>query len=246
MNDWFEFNGIRCTQYLMHVSEQPPITIPKERSTTVTVPGRPGTLTLMDGDAVYDDLNLTAKCFVENTTYIKDIGAWLRGTGEVMFANRPEGYYKACVMAQIPFDTVFRGRPYRTTSVQFRCNPMMYLASGRTPVTFNKGSALNLNNPTVFPAYPTIKVKGTGSDIYIMVGEYTIEIDNLSDNLTLDCETLTAYKTLSDGSIESAGKCVRLINDCRPQLIAGSNPVNWDSSGSGVTSVTVTPNWRSL
>ena len=27
MNDWFEWNGVRCTQYGIHVSEQPPMAI---------------------------------------------------------------------------------------------------------------------------------------------------------------------------------------------------------------------------
>ena len=33
MNDWFEWNGVRCTQYGIHVSELPPPTIPSERAT---------------------------------------------------------------------------------------------------------------------------------------------------------------------------------------------------------------------
>ena len=27
LNDWFEWNGVRCTQYGIHVSEQPPMTM---------------------------------------------------------------------------------------------------------------------------------------------------------------------------------------------------------------------------
>ena len=42
VNDWFEWNGVRCTQYGIHVSELPPPTIPSERATYTNVPGRPG------------------------------------------------------------------------------------------------------------------------------------------------------------------------------------------------------------
>lgn len=28
MNDWFEWNGKRCTEYGIHVLEQPPLTLP--------------------------------------------------------------------------------------------------------------------------------------------------------------------------------------------------------------------------
>ena len=42
MNDWFEWNGFKCTEYGIRVLEQPPITIPSERATFVDVPGRSG------------------------------------------------------------------------------------------------------------------------------------------------------------------------------------------------------------
>ena len=42
MNDWFEWNGKRCTEYGIHVSEQPPLTLPAERVTFTDVPGRCG------------------------------------------------------------------------------------------------------------------------------------------------------------------------------------------------------------
>lgn len=40
MNDWFEWNGKRCTEYGIHVLEQPPLTLPAERVTFTDVPGR--------------------------------------------------------------------------------------------------------------------------------------------------------------------------------------------------------------
>ena len=37
MNDWFEWNGKHCTDYGIHVTEQPAITIPAERATYTNV-----------------------------------------------------------------------------------------------------------------------------------------------------------------------------------------------------------------
>ena len=42
MTDWFEWNGKKCTDFGIHVSEHPPITLPAERSTFTNVPGRSG------------------------------------------------------------------------------------------------------------------------------------------------------------------------------------------------------------
>ena len=88
MNDWFEWNGVRCTQYGIHVSELPPPTIPSERVTYTNVPGRPGSLTTLEGEDVYEDVVLTAQCFLADPMKIPAIAAWLKGSGKVAFAGR--------------------------------------------------------------------------------------------------------------------------------------------------------------
>ena len=93
MNDWFEWNGVRCTQYGIHVSELPPPTIPSERATYTNVPGRPGSLTTLEGEDVYEDVVLTAQCFLSDPTKIPAIAAWLKGSGKVAFADRQGGFY---------------------------------------------------------------------------------------------------------------------------------------------------------
>ena len=40
MKDYFIWNGIKSTDYGIHVSEHPPITLPAERTTQTNVPGR--------------------------------------------------------------------------------------------------------------------------------------------------------------------------------------------------------------
>ena len=95
LNDWFEWNGTRCTEYGIYVMEQPTLTVPSERVTTTTIPDRPGSLTTLEGDDVYDDLVLTANCLVRDPAQIPAIAAWLKGGGTVSFANRPGGFYDA-------------------------------------------------------------------------------------------------------------------------------------------------------
>ena len=126
MQDYFIWNGADCRQYGIHVTEQPPITIPAERSTQTNVPGRPGSLTQLEGEDVYDDLLLTATCFISDPAQIPAIAAWLKGSGTVTFANRTGGYYKARIANQISFEKVLRGNPHCTFAVNFRCYPFSH------------------------------------------------------------------------------------------------------------------------
>ena len=126
MNDWFIWNGTRCTEHGMHVLELPPPTIPAERVTFTNVPGRPGSLTTLEGEDVYEDLVLTAQCVLPDPTKIPAIAAWLKGSGTVTFANRQGGFYYARVVNQIPFEKILRGNPHRSFAVNFRCKPFWY------------------------------------------------------------------------------------------------------------------------
>ena len=55
MKDWFSWNGVRCTEYGIHVTAQPSIIRPSERVTFTNIPGRPGSLTTLEADDVYDE-----------------------------------------------------------------------------------------------------------------------------------------------------------------------------------------------
>ena len=88
MNDWFDWNGVRCTEYGIHVTEMPSLTVPAERVSHTTVPGRPGSLTSLEGEDVYDDMLLSATCVLDDPARIPIIAAWLKGSGTVTFANR--------------------------------------------------------------------------------------------------------------------------------------------------------------
>ena len=123
MNNYFIWNGKRSTEYGVFVSEQPPITFPEERSKQTTIPGRPGSLTTLEGDDVYEDLTLSAKCFIRDPAMIPNIGTWLKGGGKVTFANRPGGYYNARISNQIPFEKILRGNSALLLRRQFPLLP---------------------------------------------------------------------------------------------------------------------------
>ena len=232
MKDYFIWNGIKSTEYGIHISEHPPITLPAERSTQTNVPGRPGSLTILEGDDVYDDLLLTVTCFVTDTSRISEIGRWLKGGGTVTFANRLGGYYKARVVNQIPFEKILRGNPHCSFSINFRCFPFWY--SDDNPIITVTSSGSAITNPGSVYAEPVITVYGSGT-ITLMVGTAIVELEDIKDSIVLDCTLKEAYK-------EDV-----LMNDHMtgefPVLVPGLNGISWTGN---VSKVAVTPNWRYL
>ena len=232
MNDWFEWNGIRCTAYGIHVSEQPAITTPSERVTYTNVPGRPGSLTTLEGEDVYDDMVLTVICFLSDPSQIPAIVAWLKGSGTVTFANRQGGFYYARVANQISFEKILRGNPHREFSINFRCKPFWHAENVESIMLTESGTFIS--NPGSVYSEPIITVNGSG-DITLMVGTTIVELMGIDESITMDTLLMEAYKG-------TAGMNTNMSGDF-PTFAPGANAVSWSGN---VTSVAVEPNWRYL
>ena len=232
LKDWFSWNGKKCTEYGIHVLEQPPITIPAERATFTNVPGRSGSLTTLEGDDVYDDLILTAQCMISDSSNIRTIASYLKGSGKAAFANRPGGFYFARIVNQIPFEKILRGNPHRRFAVNFRCQPFWYLEN--VPMETLTASTSLLNNPGSVYSEPTITVYGSG-EITLMVGKQIIELTDVEDSITLNTSLMEAYK----GDLSMNG----CMSGEFPVLKPGANAISWSGN---VTKVEVQPNWRYL
>ena len=232
MNDYFIWNGVDCRTYGIHVTDQPPVTIPQERSTQTNVPGRPGSLTQLEGEDVYDDMVLTAQCFISDPAQIPAIAAWLKGKGTVTFANRTGGHYNARISNQIPFEKVLCGNPHCSFAVNFRCFPFWYQDNVADVTITTSGTAIT--NPGSVYSDPVITVTGSG-DITLMVGTTIVELTGVSGSIVIDSVLKEAYKGTT------------LMNDHMsgdfPVLKPGQNAISWTGT---VTQVTVKPNWRYL
>lgn len=232
MNDWFSWNGIRCTEYGIHVTEQPPITIPAERVTFTNVPGKSGSLTTLEGENVYDDMILTATCVISDPSRIPEIACWLKGNGKVTFATRDGGFYYARIANQISFEKVLRGNPHRSFAVNFRCQPFWYQADVQ-PITLTSSGSF-ITNPGSVASEPIITVYGSG-DITLMVGMTICELEGITDSLTLDTPLMEAYRNGTS------------MNNCMsgdfPTLLPGKNAISWTGT---VSKVEIQPNWRCI
>lgn len=228
---WFEWNGVKSTEYGLYVSDQPPITRATERVSTVTVPGRSGTLTKTEGEDVYEDIVLTAQCVMKSAERINDICKWLKGSGKVTFANRPGGFYYGRVSNQIPFEKVMRGRENLNCAIVFRCKPFWY-KSGETEETLSASG--NVTNSGSVYSEPIITVTGTG-DGTLMIGETLIELTGLTGSITIDSELMEAYSGQTDMNAHMSGDF--------PRLKPGTNGVSWTG---GITAVKIRKNTRYL
>ena len=265
INDWFEWNGVRCTTYGMHALTMPPFISPAERMEQITIPGKAGALTFLEGDEVYDPLVLSSSCVIDDpygtdpshpyaTSPIEQISAWLKGYGTVKFANRREGYYKGRIANQISFDQAVRGNPHRLFSVQFQCDPFFYLDSGDTSftITADQGESSTsqlITNPGNCSSMPILRVYGSGEGT-IMCGGSTMTIDFDGDendtaipDIKLDCEAKIAYRGTSGDPLDPLILYGTRVSGEWFKIPAGTS---YFVISGGITSIQITPRWRCI
>lgn len=232
MNDWFSWNGVKCTEYGIHVTAQPSIIRPSERVTFTNVPGKPGSLTTLESDDVYDDFILPVECTVADLSRLPEICAWLKGAGKLGLPARPGGFYNARIANQIEFSKILRNHENRAFTVSFRCKPFWYPEN--VPEITLTTSGTFVTNPGSVYAEPVITVYGAG-EITLMVGMTIVELDSNTDSITLDTPLMEAYN-----GVTSMNGC---ISGDFPTLTPGANAVSWTGN---VTKVVIQPNWRYL
>ena len=235
MKDYITWKGINSRTIGITVTELPEIILPEERVTFTDVPGLSGSLAQTEGVDVYKDITLAVKCYCPDPTAaaVAAIAAYFRGAGRLELPNRPDGYYEARVVNQIPFAKIMRGNTQRTFTVNFRCKPFLRLYSGETAQTIQSGDFLL--NPTGIQAKPLITITGSG-DITLLVGTQIIELEGVDNGIVIDSELQEAY--YGDTLLNS-----KMTGEF-PVLGEGNTAVSW--TGGNVTSVRVIPRWVSL
>lgn len=234
--DWFLWNGARCTDYGIHVLNQPDITRPAERVSTEKVFGRSGTLTKLEGEAVYDEFIAPVECIVKDTSRLREINAWLHGGGKVAFANRAGGFFHARVANQIEYSKILRGNPHRSFTINFRCQPHFYHDESLTKTLRESGAFIV--NPGTAASEPVITITGSG-DITLMNGQYIIELEGVDGAIILDTPRMEAYKM--EGPLPVNQNAI--MTGEFPLLVPGANAISWTGN---VASLTIEPNWRDL
>lgn len=186
-----------------------------------------------DGDYVvdygtYQSITFPMTCTLLDGTLINEIKTWLDGYDNLIFSWDSDKYYKANLINRIDITQSFES--YGEFPLLFNADPFGYdLNTADITLTapsqiFNSGTAISK---------PVIKVYGEGT-ITLMVGATTVVLTNVVDYVTIDSDKVNCYKDTNNQN--------QYMTGFFPTLDIGQNGVSWTGT---VTSVVITPNWKS-
>lgn len=226
MNNTLVWKGKTAEQMGLKIISLPPIQISTEKVEEKELDGRDGTLTLVTG---YTSTEKPVEADYRGSNPVK-IATWLQGSGEVIFGNLPDRYYKARINNVVPISQILQNYLHNF-QVKFQCQPFGYLLNGKKLRNI-KSSGTILDNPGDKESLPLITCYGTGKGTLIINGISYI-ITNINNSITLDCAK--GYVLEDKGDF--------FESETFPELITGKNTISWSG---GITKIDIIPNWRCL
>ena len=231
------YNGVSSEELGIVVETAPNYEIAERDYDVISVPGKNGDYVIDRGcfknvDRVYNiAFAETIGDFAGSATLIAE---WLySGYGYKRLEDSYEPDY--FVMARVSNEHTIHNilQQAGRAEITFNRKPQRYLKIGEHTTKINVNGS-RIINPTSFDSDPLIKVFGSGSGT-ISIGNKTIQISNISDGLTIDCEMQEVYL----GST-NYNQNVNYMNYGFPKLKPGRNIINFSG---GVSRVEIIPRW---
>lgn len=203
----------------------PPIQTSTPRITETPLQGRDGFLTESDG---YDGDTKQVVCDYRGKDTLKLL-AWLQGSGNIVFGNMDDRYYKARINNIVPLSQVIEKQMYNFP-IEFRCQPFGYLLDGKEEIILTGPTTLNHSKAT-HTSLPTITINGAGPCTFT-INSRMFNILDIGGSITLESD----IEEVKDGK---GDKMIGLF----PYLDVGENNINFTGN---ISSISITPNWRCL
>lgn len=189
MFSYFVFNGVNSRDKGIYLASAPVIMRGKERVTSVMPLGRSGSLTLAEGEDVYEPYTLSV--VVRSKDPAPNVYSWLRGEGYVTFSGEPDKKQLARVINQAQFKRVSTLLEWWEAQIAFTCQPLKELLHEPEYTVINGASLVNLGDTAEKPLFT---LQGAYGDLSVAIGTTELRIAGLPQELggcVIDCDALS-------------------------------------------------------
>lgn len=197
---WIRFKGILSNSIPdIVVTALPSPRKAAQRVETLTVPGRSGTLNIVDGGS--DTITLPIKLFAYNRAAADKADAWLCDSGELILSTYPDRVFTATVYDGFEWTEDEDLGTFETT-VTFKAHPFPRININST-YTVNDGGSIVIDNPYNVESYPLFKVIRSDTEldeppaILLTVNGYNVLniTDGAIEGATIDTDIMECWDT---------------------------------------------------
>jgi len=229
MYNTFNFKEIECSDYSIFMSSIPSRPIAAKRVEYHDIPGRNGHLTSDDGSFLPSIITVPCTIMDISETNLRQIKAWLCGSGNLIFSDEPDVYWKVRLDLQVDYTIAMK--TVHQFILVFDCYPLAYSIRNDQIILTSPGKIYNYGTSA---SDPIIKVYGSGN-IELNINNNIIYLSNIDEFVVINSEMINAYKDTMLMNQYMKGEF--------PFFIVESNTISWTGT---VSKIEITPNWRWL
>lgn len=198
------------------ISELPPISKPKMKTTITKIDGR-------DGDVIeelgYESYIKTLKIGLTKDYDLDLIIKYFSGSGDLILSNESNRIYKCTIVDKIDYEKLLR---FKKATIKFHTQPFKYLNNEEIiDLDISDETSLIVENKGLEISKPIIKLIGSGT-IEVAINNSTFFIYKFPDDeneVTIDSQEEEAYL---DGIYKN-----RNMTGIFPLLEPGKNSISW-------------------
>lgn len=206
------------------ITDIPPISKPKMKTTITKIDGR-------DGDIIeelgYESYTKSISIGLTRNYDIDEVMKYFTGEGELIISDEPDKVYKSQIIEKIDYERLIR---FKTAVVKFYTQPYKYLKDEKSiSLEINNESSLKVNNVGLEKSKPIITLEGTGTI------EIALNGSNLFKYTFPENETKVVVDSLEEEAYLDNVLKNRNMLGTFPILEVGENTISWYGSLSKIT-----------
>lgn len=194
MIPYIVINGISSkTVNGLLISELPPISKPKLRTSIEEIDGRDGDIVTELGYSAYTK---EIKIGLYGEYNVDEIIEYFNTAGRITFSNEPDKYYNFALYEAIDFERLIR---FKKATVKLHVQPFKYSDSETTIVNTYSGNTtaqISVRNDGNYYSKPTLTITGKGAiNVYLnAIQIFTINLnDTTEETIIINATQLNAY-----------------------------------------------------
>ena len=232
---YFIWKNVDCRAMGVRLSAPAAIIRPEERVDHITIPGRSGDLTMLEGVNIYNSYIQTVSIMAHGAARIRQIYDWLRGSGYVTFSGEPDKKQEARIIGAVTLSRHSYNLDWWEGEVQFYCQPLKEKLFDDIVTLTAAGTVRNSGDVA---SRPLIKAKASGTSMTVSGGGNTLTLTGLTSTnvYQIDCDAMEVLS--ADGTTILTDKS----SGDFPKLEPGANTVG----GSGWSKLEISRRERFL
>ena len=214
------------------ISELPPISKPKMKTTITKIDGR-------DGDIIeelgYESYTKSIKVGLSKNYDIDQVIKYFTGSGNLIMSNEPDKVYTGRIIEKIDYNKLLR---FKTATVKFYIQPYKYKKDEpKVVLTISDETSLNVNNIGLEKSKPIIKLTGSGT-VAIRLNNATVFNYTFPEN-----ESEVIINSIEEEAHLNGVYKNRNMSGVFPILEVGENIISWTGN---LTKIEIEPKSRWL